>query len=166
MGICHSYAPDGRCISLLKILLTNFCIYDCSYCINRSSSNVRRARFTVDEVVQLTMTSTGATTSKACSCPPASSARPTRRWREMVEVARRLREDEKFGGYIHLKTIPECSPELIEQAGRYADRLSINVELPTDEGVKRLAPEKRPETIRLSMARLRTQASRRKPSRR
>jgi putative DNA modification/repair radical SAM protein len=156
-GICHSYAPDGRCISLLKILLTNFCIYDCSYCINRSSSNVRRARFSVDEVVRLTMDfyrrnyiyieglflSSGVVRS------------PDETMGEMVEVARRLRIDEKFGGYIHLKTIPEASAELVEKAGLYADRLSINVELPTDEGVKKLAPEKKPETIRLSMAKLR-----------
>jgi putative DNA modification/repair radical SAM protein len=156
MGICHSYAPDGRCISLLKILLTNFCIYDCSYCINRSSSNVRRARFSVDEVVQLTMTFYRRNYIEGLFLSSGVIRSPDETMTEMVEAARRLREDEKFGGYIHLKTIPECSPELIEQAGRHADRLSINIELPTDEGVKRLAPEKRPETIRLSMARLRS----------
>lgn len=154
-GICHSYAPDGRCISLLKILLTNFCIYDCSYCINRSSSNVRRARFTVDEVVRLTMSFYRRNYIEGLFLSSGVVRSPEETMGEMIEVARRLREEEKFGGYIHLKTIPECSAELIERAGRYADRLSINVELPTDEGVKRLAPEKRPETIRLSMAKLR-----------
>lgn len=156
MGICHSYAPDGRCISLLKILLTNFCIYDCSYCINRSSSNVRRARFSVEEVVRLTLEFYKRNYIEGLFLSSGVIRSPDETMTEMVEVARRLREDEKYGGYIHLKTIPECSQGLIEAAGRYADRLSINVELPTDEGVKRLAPEKRPETIRLSMARLRS----------
>jgi putative DNA modification/repair radical SAM protein len=154
-GICHSYAPDGRCISLLKILLTNFCIYDCSYCINRSSSNVRRARFSVEEVVKLTMDFYRRNYIEGLFLSSGVIRSPDETMGEMVEVARRLRIEEKFGGYIHLKTIPEASAELIEKAGLYADRLSINVELPTDEGVKKLAPEKRPETIRLSMAKLR-----------
>ncbi len=154
-GICHSYTPDGRCISLLKILLTNFCIYDCSYCINRSSSNVRRARFTIDEVVSLTMDFYRRNYIEGLFLSSGVVKSPDETMGEMVEIARRLRETEKFGGYIHLKTIPEASPELVEQAGRFADRLSINVELPTDEGVKQLAPEKKPETIRLSMANLR-----------
>ncbi|MBB6468269.1 putative DNA modification/repair radical SAM protein [Aminobacter carboxidus] len=156
MGICHSYAPDGRCISLLKILLTNFCIYDCSYCINRSSSNVRRARFTVDEVVQLTMDFYKRNYIEGLFLSSGVIRSPDETMGEIVEVARRLRLDEKFGGYIHLKTIPDASAELVEKAGLYADRLSINVELPTDESVKRLAPEKRPETIRISMAKLRS----------
>jgi putative DNA modification/repair radical SAM protein len=155
MGICHSYAPDGRCISLLKILLTNFCIYDCAYCINRSSSNVRRARFTVDEVVRLTIEFYKRNYIEGLFLSSGVVRSPDETMAEMVEVARRLREVENYNGYIHLKTIPECSQDLIEQAGRYADRLSINVELPTDEGVERLAPEKKPATIRLSMARLR-----------
>jgi putative DNA modification/repair radical SAM protein len=156
MGICHSYAPDGRCISLLKILLTNFCIYDCSYCINRSSSNVKRARFSVDEVVRLTMDFYRRNYIEGLFLSSGVIRSPDETMGEMVEAARRLRLDEKFGGYIHLKTIPECAQDLIETAGLYADRLSINVELPTDESVKQLAPEKRPETIRLSMARLRS----------
>lgn len=156
MGICHSYAPDGRCISLLKILLTNFCIYDCSYCINRSSSNVRRARFTIDEVVRLTMDFYKRNYIEGLFLSSGVIRSPDETMGEMVEIARRLRVDEKFGGYIHLKTIPECSAELLDAAGKFADRLSINVELPTDEGVKKLAPEKKPETIRLSMAKLRT----------
>lgn len=156
MGICHSYAPDGRCISLLKILLTNFCIYDCSYCINRSSSNVKRARFTVAEVVRLTMDFYRRNYIEGLFLSSGVIRSPDETMGEMVEAARRLRLEERFGGYIHLKTIPECSQDLIEKAGLYADRLSINVELPTDESVKKLAPEKRPETIRLSMARLRS----------
>ncbi len=155
-GICHSYAPDGRCISLLKILLTNFCIYDCAYCINRSSSNVRRARFSVDEVVRLTMEFYRRNYIEGLFLSSGVIRSPDETMTEMVEIARRLRRDEKFAGYIHLKTIPECSQDLIEQAGIYADRLSINVELPTDEGVKQFAPEKRPETIRISMAKLRS----------
>jgi putative DNA modification/repair radical SAM protein len=154
-GICHAYAPDGRCISLLKILLTNFCIYDCSYCINRSSSNVRRARFSVEEVVQLTLDFYRRNYIEGLFLSSGVVRSPDETMGEMVEIARRLRTENSFGGYIHLKTIPEASQDLIEQAGRFADRLSINVELPTDEGVKRLAPEKRPETIRLSMAKLR-----------
>jgi putative DNA modification/repair radical SAM protein len=155
MGICHSYAPDGRCISLLKILLTNFCIYDCSYCINRSSSNVPRARFSIDDVVRLTMDFYRRNYIEGLFLSSGVIRSPDQTMGEMVEVARRLRLEEKFGGYIHLKTIPECSAELIERAGLYADRLSINIELPTDESVKKLAPEKKPETIRLSMAKLR-----------
>ncbi len=155
-GICHSYAPDGRCISLLKILLTNFCVYDCSYCINRSSSNVRRARFTVDEVVKLTLDFYKRNYIEGLFLSSGVIRSPDDTMGEMVEIARRLRIEYRFAGYIHLKTIPECSQELVEKAGLYADRLSINVELPTDEGVKKLAPEKRPETIRVSMARLRS----------
>jgi putative DNA modification/repair radical SAM protein len=156
MGICHSYAPDGRCISLLKILLTNFCIYDCSYCINRSSSNVRRARFTIEEVVRLTVTFYRRNYIEGLFLSSGVIRSPDETMAELVEVARRLRDEEKYAGYIHLKTIPDCSAGLLEQAGRYADRLSINVELPTDESVRNLAPEKRPETIRLSMAELRS----------
>ncbi|MGD9913304.1 MAG: putative DNA modification/repair radical SAM protein [Rhizobiaceae bacterium] len=156
MGICHSYAPDGRCISLLKILLTNFCIYDCTYCINRSSSNVKRARFAVDEVVKLTLDFYRRNYIEGLFLSSGVIRSPDETMGQLVEVAKKLRLEHRFGGYIHLKTIPECSPELLQEAGRYADRLSINVELPTDEGVKSLAPEKKPETIRVSMAKLRS----------
>ncbi len=155
-GICHSYAPDGRCISLLKILLTNFCIYDCAYCVNRSSSNVRRARFTVDEVVSLTLDFYKRNYIEGLFLSSGVIRSPDETMAEMVEIARKLRIEHAYQGYIHLKTIPEASDELIEKAGLYADRLSINVELPTDDGVKKLAPQKKPETIRVSMARLRT----------
>lgn len=155
MGICHSYAPDGRCISLLKVLLTNFCIYDCAYCINRSSSNTRRARFTVDEVVRLTMAFYKRNYIEGLFLSSGIIQSPDGTMEDIVEVARRLRVEERFAGYIHLKAIPECSPDLLAEAGRYADRLSVNVELPTDESVRRLAPEKRPDGIRRSMAFLR-----------
>jgi putative DNA modification/repair radical SAM protein len=155
MGICHSYAPDGRCISLLKILLTNFCIYDCTYCINRSSSNVRRARFSVDDVVKLTLSFYKRNYIEGLFLSSGVIRSPDETMGELVEVARRLRLEHNFGGYIHLKTIPEASQEILDKAGLYADRLSINVEMPTDEGVNRLAPEKKPATIRKSMAGLR-----------
>ena len=155
-GICHSYAPDGRCISLLKILLTNFCIYDCAYCINRSSSNVRRARFAIDEVVQLTLDFYKRNYIEGLFLSSGVIRSPDETMGEMVEIARRLRVDHGFQGYIHLKTIPEASAELLEQAGAHADRLSINVELPTDEGVEQLAPQKRPAVIRKQMAGLRS----------
>jgi putative DNA modification/repair radical SAM protein len=155
MGICHAYAPDGRCISLLKILLTNFCIYDCVYCINRSSSNTRRARFTVDEVVTLTLDFYKRNYIEGLFLSSGVIRSSDETMGEMVEVARRLREDHKFQGYIHLKTIPDSSQDLIDKAGLYADRLSINVELPTDASVVKYAPEKKPATIRKSMARLR-----------
>lgn len=154
-GICHSYAPDGRCISLLKILLTNFCIYDCAYCINRSSSNVRRARFTVEEVVALTIDFYKRNYIEGLFLSSGVIRSPDETMGQLVAVARKLRQEHKFAGYIHLKTIPDCDPLLLEEAGRYADRLSINVELPTDDGVGRLAPEKRPSEIRRAMGNLR-----------
>ncbi|MFQ1701785.1 putative DNA modification/repair radical SAM protein [Loktanella agnita] len=150
-GICHSYAPDGRCISLLKILMTNFCIYDCVYCVNRVSSNVARARFTVDEVVQLTLEFYRRNYIEGLFLSSGIVRSPDATMEDMVQIARRLREVEHFRGYIHLKTIPDAAPELIEQAGLYADRLSINVELPTDGSVKAFAPEKNPATIRKAM---------------
>lgn len=155
MGICHAYAPDGRCISLLKILLTNFCIYDCAYCINRRSSNVRRARFTVEEVVQLTMDFYRRNYIEGLFLSSGIIRSSDYTMEMLVEVARRLREEERFGGYIHLKTIPDASPELLAAAGRWADRLSINVEMPTEGGLKALAPEKNQRDIRQAMGRLR-----------
>lgn len=150
-GICHSYAPDGRCISLLKILMTNFCIYDCAYCINRVSSNVARARFSVDEVVQLTIEFYRRNYIEGLFLSSGIIRNPDYTMEMMVQIAKRLREVEHFRGYIHLKTIPDAAPELIEEAGLYADRLSINVELPTEASVKAYAPEKNPATIRKAM---------------
>jgi len=142
MGICHAYAPDGRCISLLKILLTNSCIFDCAYCINRKSSNVRRARFTPDEVVRLTLDFYRRNYIEGLFLSSGIIRSSDYTMEQIVEVARALRDDHHFKGYIHLKTIPDADPELVRLAGVYADRVSINVELPTVAGLTRLAPEK------------------------
>ncbi|MGR3465810.1 putative DNA modification/repair radical SAM protein [Limimaricola sp.] len=160
-GICHAYAPDGRCISLLKILMTNFCIFDCAYCVNRVSSNVERTRFTVDEVVKLTLEFYRRNYIEGLFLSSGIIQSPDKTMEDMVRIAKKLREEENFRGYIHLKTIPEASAELIEQAGLYADRVSINVEMPTDASVTQYAPEKKPDTIRRAMAdvRLRKEAS-------
>jgi len=142
MGICHAYAPDGRCISLLKILLTNSCIFDCHYCINRKSSNVRRARFTAAEVVNLTLSFYKRNYIEGLFLSSGIIGSSNYTMEQLVEVARSLREDHDFRGYIHLKTIPDADPDLVRQAGLHADRVSINVELPTVAGLERLAPEK------------------------
>jgi len=142
MGICHAYAPDGRCISLLKILLTNSCIFDCAYCINRKSSNVRRARFTSEEVVRLTLAFYKRNYIEGLFLSSGIIRSSNYTMEQIVEVARSLREDHDFRGYIHLKTIPDADPELVRQAGAHADRVSINVELPTRTGLTKLAPEK------------------------
>jgi putative DNA modification/repair radical SAM protein len=142
MGICHAYAPDGRCISLLKILLTNSCIFDCHYCINRKSSNVRRARFTAEEVVRLTLAFYKRNYIEGLFLSSGIIRSSNYTMEQLVEVARALREDHDFRGYIHLKTIPDADPELVRKAGLHADRVSINVELPTEVGLRRLAPEK------------------------
>ena len=155
MGICHSYAPDGRCVSLLKILLTNFCTYDCLYCVNRVSSNVPRARFTVDEVVDLTLDFYKRNYIEGLFLSSGIIQSPDYTMEQVVAVARKLRDEHDFRGYIHLKTIPDASDALLAEAGRYADRLSINVELPSLEGLQQLAPEKDARAIRISMGRLR-----------
>ncbi|WKL58494.1 putative DNA modification/repair radical SAM protein [Asticcacaulis sp. ZE23SCel15] len=153
-GICHAYAPDGRCISLLKILLTNFCIYDCAYCINRSSSNVERARFSVDEVIWLTLEFYRRNYIEGLFLSSGIIRSSDYTMEEMVRIARDLRLKHNFQGYIHLKTIPDASAKLIEEAGLFADRLSINIELPTDAGVEAFAPQKHPANIRRSMGEL------------
>ena len=155
MGICHAYAPDGRCISLLKILLTNSCIFDCHYCINRRSSDVRRARFTAREVVDLTLSFYRRNYIEGLFLSSGIIGSSDYTMEQLVEVARSLREDHDFRGYIHLKTIPDADPELAHQAGLYADRLSINVELPTETGLRRLAPEKDGKRIEGAMADMR-----------
>ena len=142
MGICHAYAPDGRCISLLKILLTNHCIFDCHYCINRKSSNVQRARFTPQEVADLTISFYRRNYIEGLFLSSGIIKSSDHTMEMIVEAARILREEYDFRGYIHLKTIPEADPEIIHRAGFYADRVSINVELPTDAGLTRLAPDK------------------------
>lgn len=151
MGICHAYAPDGRCISLLKILLTNHCVFDCHYCINRKSSNVRRARFTPQEVVDLTLSFYRRNYIEGLFLSSGIVKSSNHTMEQIVEVARILREEHDFRGYIHLKSIPEADPELLALAGRYADRVSINVELPTETGLRRLAPDKSSATIEGAM---------------
>jgi putative DNA modification/repair radical SAM protein len=155
MGICHSYAPDGRCISLLKILLTNACHYDCLYCVNRASSNVPRARFTTDEVVKLTLEFYRRNYIEGLFLSSGIIRSANYTMDQVVSVARKLREQHHFRGYIHLKTIPEADDELIEAAGKYADRLSINIEVPEETSLARLAPEKDVRAIRRTMGRLR-----------
>ncbi|GGD63008.1 putative DNA modification/repair radical SAM protein [Croceicoccus mobilis] len=142
MGICHAYAPDGRCISLLKLLLTNHCVFDCHYCINRKSSNVERARFTPQEVADLTLAFYKRNYIEGLFLSSGIIRSSDHTMEQLVETARILREEHDFRGYIHLKTIPEADPEIVRRAGLYADRVSINVELPTDAGLHRLAPDK------------------------
>lgn len=153
-GICHAYAPDGRCISLLKILLTNHCIFDCHYCVNRKSSNVRRARFTPQEVVKLTLAFYRRNYIEGLFLSSGIVKSSSHTMEQMIEVARTLREEHGFRGYIHLKTIPEADPLLIEQAGLWADRVSVNVELPTASGLSRLAPDKDGRQIEGAIARI------------
>lgn len=155
MGICHSYTPDGRCVSLLKILLTNFCIYDCQYCINRRSSDIPRARFSVAEVVQLTLDFYRRNYIEGLFLSSGVVRSPDHTMEDLVRVAKTLRTEHDFRGYIHLKTIPDASQELIYEAGLYADRLSVNIELPTEQALSRLAPEKNAGTIKLAMASIR-----------
>ena len=142
-GICHSYTPDGRCVSLLKILLTNYCLYDCQYCINRVSSDVARARFDVEEVVQLTLEFYRRNYIEGLFLSSGIIRSVDYTMEQLVEVARRLRVEHKFRGYIHLKAVPKASPHLLLQAGRWADRLSANVEMPVQADLDSLAPEKR-----------------------
>lgn len=154
MGICHAYAPDGRCISLLKILLTNHCIFDCHYCVNRKSSNVRRARFTPQEVVDLTLSFYRRNYIEGLFLSSGIVKSSSHTMEQMIEVAQTLREVHHFRGYIHLKTIPEADPALVERAGLFADRVSINVEMPTDAGLTRLAPDKNSKQIEGAIARI------------
>jgi putative DNA modification/repair radical SAM protein len=155
MGICHAYAPDGRCISLLKILLTNYCVYDCAYCVNRVSSNTPRARFKTQEVVDLTLGFYKRNYIEGLFLSSGIIRSADYTMEEMVAVARTLRVDHDFRGYIHLKLIPEASPELVNEAALYADRVSINIELPREEGLARLAPEKSGRQIRKAMGAVR-----------
>jgi putative DNA modification/repair radical SAM protein len=152
MGICHAYAPDGRCISLLKILLTNYCQFDCHYCINRKSSSVRRAAFTTQEVVDLTIGFYRRNYIEGLFLSSGIIRSPDHTMEQLVEVARKLREDHGFKGYIHLKTIPDADPEIVAQAGLWADRVSINIELPTTSALTRLAPDKSEARITGAMA--------------
>ncbi|WP_153556395.1 putative DNA modification/repair radical SAM protein [Roseimaritima sediminicola] len=147
MGICHSYTPDGRCVSLLKILLTNYCIYDCQYCVNRISSDTPRARFTVDEVVTLTMDFYKRNYIEGLFLSSGIIQNSDYTMEQLIAVAKTLRTDHRYGGYIHLKTIPNASDALIQEAGLWADRLSVNIELPTEQDLVQLAPEKKKPQI-------------------
>jgi len=142
MGICHSYTPDGRCVSLLKILLTNACIYDCQYCVNRASNDVPRARFSPQEVVELTLEFYRRNYIEGLFLSSGVVRSPDATMEQLVEVARSLREDHVFHGYVHLKVVPGASPELVRRAGLHADRVSANIELPTPGDLLSLAPEK------------------------
>ncbi len=155
-GICHAYAPDGRCISLLKILMTNFCIYDCVFCVNRASSNVARARFTVEEVVALTLDFYRRNYIEGLFLSSGIIKSSDKTMEDMVRIVKELRTTHQFRGYIHLKTIPDASQDLINEAGLYADRLSINIEFPDDASLKTLAPEKNVLTIKQAMAGIRS----------
>ncbi len=166
MGICHAYAPDGRCISLLKVLLTNACIFDCAYCINRATSNVPRARFTVAELVGLTLDFYRRNYIEGLFLSSGIIRSPDYTMEQVVRVARSLREEHGFQGYIHLKTIPDADPALLAEAGRWADRLSINLELPGEESLKALAPEKDGAGIRRAMAGMRLRIEEAKEARR
>lgn len=153
-GICHSYTPDGRCVSLLKLLLTNYCSYDCVFCVNRVSSDIRRARFTPQEIVDLTLNFYRRNYIEGLFLSSGIFQSPDETMEQMVEIARSLRQDHSFKGYIHLKAIPGCSDRLIELAGTYADRLSANIELPTQKDLVQLAPDKKVTVIETTMAQI------------
>ena len=154
MGICHSYTPDGRCVSLLKVLLSNVCIYDCQYCVNRISSDVPRATFVPSELVGLVLDFYRRNYIEGLFLSSGVVKTPDATMERMIEVARSLRDDHKFGGYIHLKVIANASSELVLRAGRYADRVSANVELPTPADLTRLAPEKKMADVERAMTAL------------
>ena len=151
-GICHSWADDGRCISLLKILFSNDCIYDCAYCVNRSTNPVERASFTAREVIDLTLDFYRRNYIEGLFLSSAVMQSPDQTMERMVRVAEALRTEEQFGGYIHLKIIPGCSSELVRKAGLYADRISVNIELPSHASLQRLAPQKHKHAILEPMA--------------
>lgn len=150
-GICHSFTADGRCISLLKILMTNNCIYDCAYCLNRRSNDKPRAIFTVNEIVNLTMDFYRRNYIEGLFLSSAVIASPDYTMELLIQVVEKLRYTEKFHGYIHLKAIPGANPALIERAGRLADRLSVNLELPSEQSLKLLAPDKTKQNLLLPM---------------
>lgn len=147
IGICHSFADDGRCISLLKVMLTNYCIYDCAYCINRRSNDIPRATLSVSELVELTMEFYRRNYIEGLFLSSGVVRNPDYTMERLVRVAKDLRTVHRFNGYIHLKSIPGASPELVHEAGLYADRLSVNIEIPKEENLKRLAPEKDHQSV-------------------
>lgn len=156
-GICHSWSDDGRCISLLKLLLTNYCVYDCAYCINRVSNDLPRAAFTPEEVVDLTIGFYRRNYIEGLFLSSAIMQNPNHTMELLLRTVKKLRHEYKFNGYIHLKAIPGADWRLIAEAGTLADRMSVNIELPSNEGLKLLAPQKRKENILLPMQRIGTQ---------
>jgi putative DNA modification/repair radical SAM protein len=165
IGICHSYTPDGRCVSLLKILLTNHCIYDCQYCVNRISSDLPRARFTVDEVVNLTLEFYRRNYIEGLFLSSGIIQSVDYTMEQLIAVARSLREEHQYNGYIHLKTAPGAAAELLAQAGQFADRLSCNIELPTSADLKLLAPEKKLAEVDSTMSVIRDRVEQSKQAR-
>jgi len=151
-GICHTYTEDGRCVSLLKILLTNHCIYDCAFCVSRKSNDVKRAAFTVEEVVDLTMNFYRRNYIEGLFLSSGIFKDADFTMERMLRIVKKLRLEERYHGYIHLKTIPGASDELIKEAGLYVDRMSINLELPTEAGLKLVAPEKDHESVKKPLA--------------
>jgi putative DNA modification/repair radical SAM protein len=152
MGICHSYTEDGRCVSLLKILLTNYCIFDCAYCVSRKSNDIKRAAFTIEEVVSLTINFYRRNYIEGLFLSSGIFKNADFTMERLVTIAKKLRQEHKFNGYIHLKTVPGASEELMKEAGLYADRLSVNIEMPTELALKTLAPEKNYKDIMTPMA--------------
>ncbi|MDR2432088.1 MAG: biotin synthase [Candidatus Margulisbacteria bacterium] len=150
-GICHSWSDDGRCVSLLKVLLTNYCLYDCAYCVNRRSNDLPRAAFTPQELIDLTMQFYKRNYIEGLFLSSGVRHSPDRTMEELIEVAGTLRERAHFYGYIHLKVIPGAAPELVRLASRYADRLSANIELPSAPSLQLLAPDKKPQVITRTM---------------
>lgn len=156
-GICHTYTEDGRCVSLLKILLTNHCIYDCAFCVSRRSNDVKRAAFTVEEVVDLTMNFYRRNYIEGLFLSSGIFKDADYTMERLLRIVKKLRTEERFNGYIHLKTIPHASEELIKEAGLYVDRMSINLELPTEAGLKMVAPEKDHESVRKPLSQVSNQ---------
>jgi putative DNA modification/repair radical SAM protein len=151
-GICHTYTEDGRCVSLLKILLTNHCIYDCAFCVSRKSNDIQRAAFTVQEVVDLTMNFYRRNYIEGLFLSSGIFKNADFTMERLLRVVKKLRTEERYNGYIHLKTIPGASDELIKEAGTYVDRMSINLELPTEAGLKMVAPDKDHASVRKPLA--------------
>lgn len=147
-GICHTYTEDGRCVSLLKILMTNYCIYDCSFCVSRRSNDVQRAAFSVKEVVDLTMNFYRRNYIEGLFLSSGIFKSADYTMERLMLVVKKLRTEERFHGYIHLKAIPGASEALLKEAGLYVDRMSVNLEIPTEEGLKLVAPEKDHQSVK------------------
>ena len=154
-GICHSWSADGRCVSLLKILMTNYCIYDCKYCISRKSNDIERAILTPDEIVRLTMNFYRRNYIEGLFLSSGVIKNADYTMEQMIAVAKKLRLEENFNGYIHMKVIPGASRELIHEIGLYVDRVSVNIELAENKALKLLAPDKKPTDISTSMGLIR-----------